>query len=115
MTIKRRLTAVLLQAALVLLPLSSARAHCTGEHTAPAGMADMPGMTIPDGADATQHECLADPDQQCENMLVCANVVMSNESLTDAAALRPSANHLFLLARDPLWTSRAPEPPPPRA
>lgn len=115
MTVLRRLTALLLQAALLALPLSAARAHCSGDHSAMTDMANMPGMTMPDGDDATNDGCPAGTTPQCESMLVCGPTLMVVES-APAAAPGPAGTMVALhVPRDPLSVTRALEPPPPRA
>ena len=115
MTILRRCIGVLLQAALLVLPLNSARAMCADDHAAMAGMPDMPGMTMPNDAGSGHHECPADASQSCDSMLACAAVVM-DVAPTHAVPLPPVGAHVELRSpRDPLSVTRAPEPPPPRA
>ena len=115
MTRCRRLTAFLLQVALLALPLSSARAECGGDHAGMTDMADMPGMTVPADTDASHHDCPADSAPRCHTMLACSAVVMTVEPLLPFAAQPQVTSALTLLARDPLSVTRAPEPPPPRA
>lgn len=111
----RRLTALLLQAALLALPLSGARADCSVDHAAMTDMADMPGMTMPDDSDAGHQECHASTAAQCEGMLVCSATVMVAESLPAAASAPAGLVEALDVPRDPLSVTRAPEPPPPRA
>ena len=111
----RRLTALLLQAALLVLPLSGARAACSGDHAAAMDMAEMPGMTMPDDSDAGHQECPAHTAAQCEGMLVCSPVVMVVEPLLAAYSVADGKTEVADCPRDPLSVTRAPEPPPPRA
>lgn len=111
----RRLTALLLQAALLVLPLSGARAACSGDHGAAMDMADMPGMQMPDGSDAGHRECPASTAAQCEGMLVCSPIVMVVEPLFAANSVPAGMTEAADCPRDPLSVTRAPEPPPPRA
>ena len=115
MTIGRRLTALLLQAALLALPLSGARADCSGDHAAMTDMAKMPGMTMPDRTDASHHDCPADMALHCDSMLVCGPTLMVVEPVYTAPAAQASMIEALDFPRDPLSVTRAPEPPPPRA
>lgn len=115
MTIRRRLTALLLQAALLALPLSGAHADCSVDHAAMTEMADMPGMTMPDGSDAGHQECPASTAAQCDGMLVCNPIVMVVEPLEAGPSVPAGIIEALDVPRDPLSVTRAPEPPPPRA
>ncbi len=116
MTVGRRLTALLLQAALLTLPLTGAHAECLDDHTAMSDMADMPGMTMPDGADASHHECPADTALHCNSMVVCGPTLMVVEAVFAAPAAPAGMIEALDFPRDPLLSvTRAPEPPPPRA
>lgn len=110
----RRFTALALQAALLALPLSGARADCSGDHASMTEMASMPGMTMPD-ADAGEHECPADTVPQCESMLICGPTLMVIEPLDSAPPVPAGVSAVLHFPRDPLSVTRAPEPPPPRA
>jgi hypothetical protein len=114
MTIGRRLAAVLLQVALLALPLSAARADCREDHAAMTDMAEMPGMTMPDGADAGHHECPAGT-AACDSMLVCGPTLMVVEATLNASPVQAGTIAAPQFPRDPLSATRAPEPPPPRA
>ena len=111
----RRLTALLLQAALLALPQGGARADCSVDHAAMTDMADMPGMTMPDGADASHRDCPADMAPQCDSMLVCGPALMVVEPVLTASAAPIGMIEALHFSRDPLSVTRAPEPPPPRA
>ena len=116
MSPSRRLTALLLQVALLALPLGSARAGCGGDHagmTEMAGMPAMAGMTMPADADSGDDEC--DTGSQCANMLACGATLMAVEPLLASLAEPVAEVDALHFPRDPLSVTRAPEPPPPRA
>lgn len=93
MTMLRRLTLVMLQVALLALPMSSMRVVCSGdrhEHRAP------------------------DAASQCDSMQLCAPMAMAADQIVTVDPTPPSRDDM----RAPLTlvsVTRAPEPPPPRA
>ena len=118
MTFARRFTALLLQAALLALPLTGMRANCPAGHESMAdmsGMANMPGMSMPDSGNDDHHECPADVALHCDNMLLCGAALMVVEPFAVVGQITPGTAAALQIPRDPLSVTRAPEPPPPRS
>ena len=92
----RRVTALILQLALLMLPLSGMRAqdaHCAGADHAPAATMDL----------------------QCHSLPACASPAMQ---MVDAVRLEPGAIVTLLTnvaVEAPRSVTQTPEPPPPRA
>ena len=92
----RRITALILQLALLVLPLSGIRAqdeHCAGSDHAPVTTMDL----------------------ECHSMPSCASVVMRAEAPISAGPRPPIQVPAQPLAHGHGTVTRAPEPPPPRA
>ena len=92
----RRFTAMILQLALLALPLSGMRAqhaHCADADHAPTSTMDM----------------------KCHSLPACASVVMRAEAPVQVVSPAPIAVPTRPIAREHGTVTRAPEPPPPRA
>lgn len=94
MTIFRRFIVLLLQVALLSLPLSGARADCAGDE---------------------HHDRGPDAAAQCDDMLACAPVALAAREVVPATHDLSAARDEFACPRELVSVTRAPDPPPPRA
>ena len=141
MSLFHRFTAIVLQCAVLALPLTSGALRCEdgAGHSAhmDMDMADMsmpgmsmpgmsmPGMSMPgmpmpgDGADgsANSHSDCSLPwsSGPCQSMASCAPGAMSIEQPTIGATIGVARDEPTLPGHDLRSVTRAPEPPPPRA
>lgn len=124
MSLFRRFTAIVLQCAVVAMPLTSGALRCEDDagHSVHMDMADMsmPGMPMPgdagDGSTDSHSDCSFPwSSGECQSMTSCAPSAMSVEQPTVAAIVALAHDEPMLPAHDLRSVTRAPEPPPPRA
>ena len=119
----RRLVAVILQCALIAMPMISGAIRCDGDgHAAHMDMAGMqtPGMPMgghesPEHRDSSSDCSLPWAPGPCESMSSCAMPVMNVEPVSVVAAGSLGDDRPIVQERDSHSVTRAPETPPPRA
>lgn len=126
MSIFRRFTAVVLQCAVLIMPLVGSGFRCDSNegHASHMDMdmsdMSMPGMPMPgDGANGpteSHSDCsLPWSSGECQSMTSCAPSVMTVEQRTVEAVIAVSHDEPVLRDEGLRSVARAPEPPPPRA
>ena len=128
MTLFRRLTAIVLQFAVVAMPLSGGSIRCDDAgHDARMDMAElpmsdmsMPGMPMPgdsdDSSSGSHSDCsLPWSSGECQSMTSCVPSAMRVEPATVIARVAISHDEPVLKAQGLRSVIRAPEPPPPKA
>lgn len=124
MSILRGFTAIVLQCAVLAMPLTSGSIRCDNDaghaaHMDVAGMS-MPGMPMPsdggNGSSDSHSDCsLPWPPGQCQSMTSCAPSAMSVEQATAVASVVMAHEEPMQKDHGLRSVTRAPEPPPPRA